>query len=448
MSQIRCPHCEQSFEVEEALSGRLEEDFRRKYASKWEEQNKQFQKERAGLDRERETFRKEREEEQKRVEAKVREGLELRLGEEKKKIEGRSREEFLLKIRSLEEENQKRKQENFKLKEQELNLLKKEKELNEREETRALELEKKLLEQRKVVEDRVREETQKRESEKFELEKVRLLKQISDNKKLAEEMKRKAEQGSMQLQGEVQELALEELLKTAYPFDRIEEVPKGMRGADVLQTVVNASRQDCGRIVYESKRTRNFSAEWIEKLKEDQLRCKAAVAMIVTQTLPRDMERFGEKDGVWICRYAEVKSLSLALREMLIRVRGAERSQENKGEKMELLYRYLTGEEFIRHVQRIVENYDNMSRELDKEKRAVQKLWKQREKQIWAVQENLSSLFGSIKGIAGSALEAGDLLELPGGEEGDEAGAEKEKEQASGSASGPKPVSAEDGSLF
>jgi hypothetical protein len=226
-------------------------------------------------------------------------------------------------------------------------------------------------------------------------------------------MKRKAEQGSMQMQGEVQELALEELLMSTYPFDSIEEVSKGVRGADCIQTVVNKRQQSCGSIVYESKRTKDFGGNWIDKLKQDQIQCKADIAVLVTETFPKGMDRFGEKDGVWICGFHEVKSLSFVLREMLIKTQSVKSAEENKGDKMELLYSYLTSNEFVQNIQRIVENYDGMQSQLNSEKKAMHKIWATREKQMWVVQENISSLFGSIKGIAGNALETSAVLQLP-----------------------------------
>ncbi|MDA8886770.1 DUF2130 domain-containing protein, partial [Bacteroidia bacterium] len=238
-------------------------------------------------------------------------------------------------------------------------------------------------------------------------------KQLEDQKKLIDEMKRKAEQGSMQLQGEIQELALEELLRTSYPFDKIDEVGKGTRGADCVQTIVNNRQQTCGSIVYESKRTKNFAGDWIDKLKQDQITAKADIAVLVTQTMPTGMERFGEKDGVWVCGFHEVKSLSYVLREMLLKTQSVKSSEENKGDKMELLYSYLTSNEFVQNIQRIVENYDGMINQLNSEKKAMHKIWAQREKSIWVVQENIGSLFGSIKGIAGNALTTSSVLELP-----------------------------------
>ncbi len=215
------------------------------------------------------------------------------------------------------------------------------------------------------------------------------------------------------MQGEVQELALEELLTKTYPFDEIKEVPKGIRGADCIQNVINSFQQNCGSIVYESKRTKNFSNDWIEKLKQDQIKCKADISVIVTQKFPNGMDRFGQKNGVWICSFNEVKSVSFVLREILIKTHSVKSAEENKGDKMELLYSYLTSNEFVQNINRIVENYDSMIGQLNTEKKAMHKLWATREKQIWVVQENIASLFGSIKGIAGKELNTSSVLELP-----------------------------------
>jgi len=337
------------------------------------------------------------------------EKLSQRLEQEKKKIEAQTQESVSLKMQALAEENEKRKNENLQLRQKEVELLKKEQALIEQQENLALKSEKDLLSRQQEIEEKAR----KKERESFELEKVKLMKQIDDNKKLAEEMKRKAEQGSMQMQGEVQELAIEQMLARQFPFDQIEEVPKGIRGADIIQNVVNSSQQVCGKIVFESKRTKAFAGDWIDKLKQDQITCKADIAVLVTETMPKEMDRFGQKDGVWVCSYQEVQSLAVVLREILIKTYAAAASQENKGEKMELLYTYLTGNEFIQNIKRIVENYDAMIHQLNSEKKAMHKIWSQREKQIWVVQENISSLFGSIKGIAGNSLASSDVLELP-----------------------------------
>jgi hypothetical protein len=404
-NQIKCPHCGQMFDVETALSQKLEEHFKTEYEKRYQQQVEAIGKQRKLLEEQQKSL----EQQKQQQEELLKERLKITLDAERKKIEASTLETYQETIRSLEEENQKRKNENKELKGKELSLLKLQQELLEKEEEMSLEIEKQMFQRQKEIEEKARN----KERESFAMEKLQLLKQIDDNKKLAEEMKRKAEQGSMQMQGEVQELALEELLKRTYPFDKIEEVPKGIKGADSIQTVINSSQQQCGKIVYESKRTKSFANGWIGKLKQDLVTCKADIAVLVTQTFPSDMDRFGERDGVWICGFHELQSLSFVLREMLIKTHSVRLAQENKGDKMELLYTYLTSNEFVQNIKRIVENYDAMFTGLNNEKKAMHKIWAQREKQIWAVQENLSALFGSIVGIAGKELETSEVLQLP-----------------------------------
>lgn len=403
--KIKCPNCGHSFDVEEAISGKLEAHFRAEYELKVREQADRFNEEKRKLEEERKQLSALRENQEAMLKAELAKALE----NEKARIEKSAGEKYEEQIKALRDENEKRKSENKSLKEKEVALMRQEAALKEKQEDLDLLVEKQILEKQKEIEEKARA----KERESFELEKIKLLKQIDDNKKLAEEMRRKAEQGSMQLQGEVQELALEDHLFRAYPFDRIQEVPKGMRGADSIQTVVNSLQQECGSIVYESKRTKSFANDWIDKLKQDQMACKADVAVLVTETMPTGMDRFGERDGVWICGFHEVGSVSLVLREMLIRTHSVRKSQENKGDKMELLYSYLTSNEFVQNIRRIVENFDSMMNQLNAEKKAMLKIWKEREKQIWVVHENISALFGSIKGIAGKELEASGVLQLP-----------------------------------
>ena len=403
--KIKCPNCGHEFEIEEALSGKIEAHYKAEYEKKVSEQSEKLNNEKRKIKEEREQLELQREKQDELLQVE----LDKLLTKERDKISKQLSESIENKMKSLQEENEKRKAENKSLKEKEITFLKREAELVDKQEELSLQMEKELLERRQEIEEKGRA----KERESFELEKIKLLKQIDDNKKLAEEMRRKAEQGSMQMQGEVQELALEDLLARTYPFDKIDEVPKGIRGADSIQTVINSSQQACGSIVYESKRTKNFAKDWIDKLKQDQITCKADIAVLVTEVLPSDMDRFGEKEGVWICGFHEVKSLSFVLREILIRTNSVKMAQENKGDKMELLYHYLTSNEFVQNIKRIVENYDEMINQLNSEKKAMNKIWAMREKQIWLVQENVSALFGSIKGIAGNSLDTSDILELP-----------------------------------
>lgn len=410
---INCPKCQEEIDINSAIFTKLQEQFTTEMQDKLKRSQKEIE-EKAAFDLSQQAKKFEEEKKQFEMlglekEKQIKLEAEANLKIEKEKLEKSILENYEYQIKALELENQKRKEENKSLKEKELAILQLEIQLKEKSEELQLIVEKKILEKQKEIEDKARE----KERANFELEKLQLLKQIEDNKKLAEEMKRKAEQGSMQLQGEVQEIALEELLSSSYPFDIIQEVPKGVRGADSIQIVRNELQQDCGSIVYESKRTKNFFNDWIDKLKQDQLSCKADLAILVTQTLPNDVERFTFRDGIWICSFNEVKSLSFILRDMLIRIHSVKTAETNKGNKMELLYSYLTSNEFVQNIKRIVENYDGMLNQLNSEKKAMMKIWAQREKQIWVVQENLAALFGSIKGIAGKELENSKVLELP-----------------------------------
>jgi hypothetical protein len=283
--------------------------------------------------------------------------------------------------------------------------LQKEQALKVREEEMQITLQRQLMDER----EKLKEQLQKEESEKlnikeeeFKLKTRELEKQIEDQKRLVDEMKRKAEQGSMQLQGEVQELLLEELLQTTFPFDKVEPVGKGVRGADCIQTVRNQFGNEVGKIIFESKRTKDFTNDWIEKLKTDMRNLGTDVAVIVTQALPKDMERFGEKEGVYICTFTEVRSVVLLLRNALLKIFDAKKSQENKGDKMVMLYDYLTGNEFSEQWKAIREGFMSMKLSIQKERDQMERLWKAREKQLEKVLLNAAHIRGSIEGIAGA----------------------------------------------
>ena len=266
----------------------------------------------------------------------------------------------------------------------------------------------------KLNEEKLKIQRHADESSLLKIKELQL--KLEEQTRLADEMKRKAEQGSMQSQGEVQELAIEEWLKENFPLDVIEEVKKGARGADCLQIVHTRSRQNCGTIYYESKRTKDFQASWIEKFKNDIRDKNATLGVLVTEAMPNDMERMGLKDGVWVCTFEEFKGLCTVLRESVIKFSEAKLSQENKGDKMEMLYSYLTSNEFKLQIEGIVEGFTQMQSDLDAEKRAMARLWKQREKQLEKVLLNTTNMHGSIRGIAGSAIQAVTLLELGSGE--------------------------------
>ncbi len=204
---------------------------------------------------------------------------------------------------------------------------------------------------------------------------------------------------------------LETILHNTFPFDKIVPVGKGVRGADCIQTICNPYGQDCGKIIYESKRTKDFSNEWIDKLKHDMRSQCADIAVIVTQTLPKDMERFGEKDGVYVCSFAEIRSLASVLRTSILKVFAITKNQENKGDKMHMLYDYLTGCEFSEQWKAIREGFMSMKSSIQKERDAMERLWKAREKQLEKVLLNAAGIKGSVEGIAGADAVDLDLLE-------------------------------------
>jgi len=287
----------------------------------------------------------------------------------------------------------------------EVEFLQKEQGLKTKEAELELTLQRQLMEERgKLQEQLSKEEAEKNslKEQQFALRTKELEKQIEDQKKLVEEMRRRQDQGSMQLQGEVQELMLEELLQTTFPFDIIEEVGKGVRGADCIQIVRNQFGNESGKIIYESKRTKDFANDWIEKLKSDMRTLGADVAIIVTQTLPKDMDRFGEKDGVYICTFTEVRSVALLLRNALLKIAEAKKSQENKGDKMVMLYDYLISSEFSEQWKAIREGFMSMKLSIQKERDMMEKLWKSREKQLEKVLLNAAHIKGSVEGIAGA----------------------------------------------
>jgi len=346
-------------------------------------------------------------------ERQAQQAFEQRLQAEKKQLQ-LSMEESLRKSISFDFENQllllqksnEEAAEKLKISRQkELEFLQREQQLNQKEQELQLELQRKLHEQRGEIAEQIR----KQEADKFtlkdteyQLKQKELEMQLEAQKKLVDEMKRKAEQGSMQLQGEVQELILEELLRVSFPFDKVEEVGKGIRGADCIQTVRNSFGQECGRIIYESKRTRDFSADWVEKLKKDMRSVGVDVAVIVSQCYPKGMDCFGELDGVWVCSFDEVKAVAYVLRDGILKLSSLKRNQENKGDKMHLLYDYLTSHEFSEQWKAIREGFLSMKMSIQRERDMMEKLWKAREKQLEKVLLNAAHVQGSIEGIAGS----------------------------------------------
>jgi hypothetical protein len=227
-----------------------------------------------------------------------------------------------------------------------------------------------------------------------------------------EELKRKSEQGSQQLQGEVQELQIEATLRSAFPHDTVTPVPKGEFGGDAIQQVTTAAGQACGKILWESKRTKNWSDAWLQKLRDDQRLAKADAAIIVSQALPKHIESFGQVDGVWITSPKCSIPVAMAVRHLLIEVSAARKAGEGQQSKMELMYQYLTGPRFRHRVEAIVEKFTDMQLDLDRERKAMQRIWAKRETQIRGVMEATAGMYGDMQGIAGRSLQEIQGLEL------------------------------------
>ena len=239
-------------------------------------------------------------------------------------------------------------------------------------------------------------------------------KQIDDLKRLVEEMKRKSEQGSQERQGEVLELDIEERLIALFPRDVIRPVSKGMRGADLVQEVCDSLGQACGAVVWETKNTRNWSPAWIDKLKEDQRAVGASLAVLVSVALPAEVREFGRVNGVWVASLNAWPALALALREQLIAVAFARATSEGRQEKMALLYDYLSGEGFRQRVEAIVEAFTAMQTQLHGERRAMERLWREREKQIERVITHTAGMYGEVRGLVGASLPEIPALTLEG----------------------------------
>jgi hypothetical protein len=302
-------------------------------------------------------------------------------------------------------------EQNNKIKEaedQEIELRKKTRELEEQQRQMRIEYERNYdTELRKRI-DKISDDHKLKDAEKD--------KQLNDMQKQIEELNRKSQQASQQAQGEVLEIELENSLRQEFFYDDIKPVAKGVRGADVIQTVRGQNGMDCGTIIWEAKRTKNWQQDWIQKLKDDQRDAKANVAVIVTIAMPKDVERIRNIDGVWVCDFATYIGLATALRAGIIDVAHVRLAMQGKSEKTEMLYNYFSGNEFRQRMETILDTFITMRAELDSEKRAIMKQWAAREKQIDKITQASSFLYGDVKGIIGSALAPIDSLELPGKE--------------------------------
>lgn len=415
--QIVCPQCQHKFELGEGIT--------RQTIEKYEQDFESVMKERAA------ELRKEAEQEAERKLARTYDaqlndlkeqltGSQQATAEMKARVEQVQQEtkakalaDFEAEKRMLQQELSEKDGKLKELRDQEMALRLEKNKLEESRRELELELQRKLDEAKKVIEEQVRNA----EAEHFRMKEAEYQKKIEDAQKANEDLRRKLDQGSQQLQGEVQELELEGLLRVKFPFDSIEPVPKGEFGGDTIQKVISQNGLLCGSILWESKRTKNWSDGWLAKLREDQRTAKADIAVLVSQTLPKGVEAFDVIDGVWVANPRAALPVATALRHTLLQVSMARQASEGQQTKTEMVYQYLTGPRFRQRVEAIVEAFSSMREDLDKERKVIMKQWAKREEQIERVMGATVGMYGDLEGIAGKSLqeiEGLSLVALPG----------------------------------
>jgi len=414
----KCPQCGIEINVSEIIRLQLEDEYKKSYAELKANTEREYSTKVSELEKARLEFENRKNQENALFMKRLSAEMSKKEVELKKQIEDENSNRVKLLNDELNKKSEELKDlnktkieiEQLKRDKEELSskiTLEKERELNEKlgleRENMKQNLEEEKRKNSKLLGEEIEKIKQKTE-ENNALKIKELEKKLHDVTEQANEMKRKAEQGSMQLQGEVQELAIEEILRSIFPYDEITEVPKGISGADVIQKVRNHFGQEVGKIIFESKRTKAFSNEWIQKLKNDAVLVKADICVLVTEAMPDGIEKIGQKEGVWICSFNDFKGLVIVIRESLIKINEAFSSQTNKGEKMQMLYDYLMSNEFLMQVGAIVDGFSELQKGYIQERNAMERIWKQREKQLEKVMLNTNHFLGSIQGIAGNSI--------------------------------------------
>ncbi len=402
---IICPKCKYEIEVTEVLSSQLREQLSKEYEAEGRRKDQEFtakavdlQKREAALEAAKQSIDGE---------------VQSRLTKERLRLDkeaaAKAREDVALEMQEKDTELSNTKRKLQEAQKAELDLRKRATDLEDQKRELDLTIARKLDDERQKIWDTAKKEA----TEERALKEAEKEKQIADLRKQIADLQRKSEQGSQQAQGEVLEIELEDLLRRTFPYDSIEPVPKGVHGGDVIQRVHDASGMDCGVLLWESKRTKVWSDDWLPKLRDDQRAAKAQVSILVSIELPKSIATFGHVDGVWITNRACALGLVAALRAGLIDVAYAKRSVEGRQEKMEILYNYLSGAEFRHRVQGVVEAFMTLREELEAEKRAMQRIWAKRHKQLDRAVTNTAGFYGDLSGIIGASLPQIEQLELP-----------------------------------
>ena len=405
---ITCPSCSHQFEPSAAMEQSIRDKYKTEFNQKWTDQKKkqdeEFKKKEEAIAKQQQaleaTQRQQEAEVKKRVEEACKKQEATMQQELSEKISG----QFETKLRHLEQTKKDQDEDLKQARLREMDFLQKEQSLIKKQQDLELEKQRAIRDESKRLADESKKQNEEREKEltlAFQLQQKEWEVKFEQQQKALEEARQKAQQGSMQLQGEVQELFIEELLRQTFPFDVIKEVKKGAFGADCHITIRNGFMQECGLILLESKNTKEFSADWITKLKSDMVAKNAELAIIVTKAMPKDMDGFGHREGVYICSLAELKYLVGVLRQGVLKVYEARKSQENKGDKMTMLYDYLTGSEFVGQWNAMRESFQLFRNTLQKERDDFEKAWKKKQKLLDVIVSNSMQISGSIEGISG-----------------------------------------------
>jgi len=382
---VKCDNCGNEIEITEAIRKELEakilEETQAKHKEALEAKEKEFEEAKTAL------YEKAQEEADKKASK-----------------------EFKKRLAQLKEDAEGSEEENKELKEEMKGLLKQLREAKGAKDKLEIEYQKKLLEE----EDKIKKDAKKEAEEELGLEIKKKGKQLTDAEKRITELKRQLQQGSQQLQGEVQELAIEDILKKEFPSDDIQEVPKGIKGADVIQAVCNSNGAVCGTIVWESKNAKNWSQSWVQKLKEDQRSLKAEHAVIISKVIPDDINNFTLRDGVWISNMQSAIGLAYALRHHLLNVYAVSIANQGKASKAEIIYNYLISNDFKQRIEVWVDYFKSRREEIDKERAYFTKKWSKEEKNIQKVMDTTAGIYGDLQSLAENALPKVQYLELPG----------------------------------
>jgi hypothetical protein len=403
---IKCPSCGTLIPLSEALTGQIEQSIKLTYEAEAAEKAKEFDKQKEDLKQKAKELEAKGQAIQEQVFEQVEAGRKKIVEQEKAKILAEQDEQTKALEKDLAEEKNKVREANKK----ELELRKQQWKLKEEKEVFELTVQRKMDEERK----KVSEEASRKAIEKEQLKMLEKDNQLAAMKKQIDELKRKAEVGSQEAQGEALEGALRDVLQQTFPVDAFEDVKKGARGADIIQRVHNRSGKECGTILWESKNTKDFQKPWIEKLKKDQQSANASIAVIMSVTLPKGIDSFGTYEGIWVCDYKSSVGLATALRQGLVEVSRQKLVTAGRDSVKDVIYEYVTGNEFAMHIKAVVNSFTLMQEQLGKERRAMEKIWKAREKQITTVLDNVVGMRGSIEGLVGDqkSLPEVDVLSL------------------------------------